>query len=317
MGKARSPTLGSRAWCRRFAVFASVALIGACGSDDATQQAAPRDLVRPTRGDAAPEPAPRPQQARYYDAYLAEILDGDAPRASEAYRQVMDLADSREATLAARAALRLAQLETLQGNRREAVELVARAVALGGQDPDVVEQADALQDELGAVQATGTDVRGPPLGTELTGVSDEAKAKFGKAEKLSRGYYQDSTRPRIEDPQAGARARQRAAELAERAYGAVIDLGEPAAAVAAEFRIGSLYHDLAVSLVSEQPPELERRALGRLRRQQNSRAARYYRTARAAYRRSLAFGQDDSSDRWRREAQKGLESVEVLLRGSD
>ena len=87
--------------------------------------------------------------------------------------------------------------------------------------------------------------------------------------------------------------------------------------VAAEFRIGSLYHDLAVSLVSEQPPELERRSLGRLRRQQKARAARYYRTARTAYRRALAFGQDDSSDRWRREAQKGLDSVEVLLRGSE
>ncbi len=97
----------------------------------------------------------------------------------------------------------------------------------------------------------------------------------------------------------------------------MIDLGEPAAAVAAEFRIRSLYNDHGLSHVSEQPPELERRSLGRLRRQQKARAARYYRKARAAYRRALAFGQDDSSDRWRREAQKGLESVEVLLRGSE
>lgn len=315
MGKARSPALGFTSWCRRFAIGATMALISACGSDDVTPEPTPREQARPAREEAPP--APPQLHARYYEGYLAEILDGDAPRANEAYRQVMDRADSREATLAARAALHLAQLEAWQGNRREAVELVARAAALGGQDPDVVERADNLQDELGSVQVTGTDVRGPPLGTELTGVSEEVKAKFARAEKLSRSYYRTHTRPRIEDPQAGARARQRTAELAERAYGAVIDLGEPAAAVAAEFRIGSLYHDLGVSLVSEQPPELERRALGRLRRQQKVRAARYYRTARAAYRRSLAFGQDDSSDRWRREAQKGLESVEVLLRGSE
>jgi hypothetical protein len=299
---------------------AALLVAGGCGdpqTSSETAAAVPRPLT--TDGLDAPAPAPAPELARYYEAYLAETLRGDVENAREGYREVMDSADSQRVVLAARAALHLAELEAWRGNRREAIDLVARATALGEQDRDIVERADQLQDGIAALQgARSGDVRGPSLGKSLKGASEEARAKFAKAEKRAATYYKNDVKPRIEDPQAGARSRQRAVEVAERAYRAVTDLGEPTATVAAEFRIGSLYHDLAVALVSEQPPELlDRRAIGRLRRQQEIRAARYLRTARAAYRRSLVIEEDPASDRWRRESEKGLQSVEVLLRGTE
>jgi tetratricopeptide (TPR) repeat protein len=302
-------------WCRRFAVFGAAAAL-ACGQDaPATREPAP-----PRRQQApAPDAATRsPAQARYYEGYLADVLRGDVETAEAAYREVVDTDDGRQVVLAARASLHLAQLEALRGNRREAVELLARAQALGGQDRDVVERADQLQDDIAEVQVAGRgSVRGPPLGAELAGASPEAREKFARAERLAAGYYRAVDRPRIEDP-LPVTERLAALEAAERAYGAVLDFGEPAASCAAEFRIGSLYHDLALAVGSEQPREpLDHAAMGRLRRQQRARSTRFLETARAAYRRSLASEETAAGQRWRRETQAALHSAEVLLRGND
>jgi len=304
--------------CRRFALLGLwlVALAACPGDDVAPQPPTPTAAVAVVSPVATPAPAP--QLARYYQAYLDEVFGGDIDTARAAYREVMATADTRQRVLAARAALRLAAIEAWTGNRREAIELAVRATALGGQDRDLVERADQLQDGIAAIGRPRVgDVRGPPIGTELTTVSVEAREKFARAERLTTAFHAVKVKPRIEDPQAGARARQRAAEVAARAYGAVVDLGEPAATVAAEFRIGSLYHDLAVALVSEAPPELDRRAAARLRRQQKAKAARHLRTARAAYLRSRAIGESAASARWRREAREQQASVDVLLQGSE
>jgi tetratricopeptide (TPR) repeat protein len=288
--------------------------LGACAGDDvAPPQRAP---IRPVVALATPPtPARAPQVARYYEGYLAEVLRGDVVTARAAYEEVVGNVQTHDGLLAARASLRLAAIEAWSGNRREAYELLARATALGGQDEDIVERADHLHDELATVVSTVANVPGPPIGSEMMGVTAETHEKFARAEKLALTYYRASAR---------GRARKTAAEAAARAYGAVIDLGEPAATVAAEFRIGSLYHDLALAVVSEQPPELielfditvRRQSFAHFRRQQRAKSVRHLRTARAAYLRSLAIGETASSARWRREARKGLESVNVLLRGS-
>ncbi|RMH42918.1 MAG: hypothetical protein D6689_06650 [Deltaproteobacteria bacterium] len=322
-GQGEVAGVGSHPARRRRSAVAAVALAlaagcsGRSGAPRAPGGSAPAKAVAP---EAAPAVAPAvaPEVARYYAGYVAEVIDGDARAAEAAYREVARAPDPLRAPTAARAALRLAQLEAWRGNRREAVELVARAQAVGGNDRALLARADQLQDDIALVTGGGAaDVRGPPLGAQLPGVSPDAAALFARAETLASAFYRVDVRPRIEDPQAGDRARLRAAEAAMRAYGAVIDLGEPAATVAAEFRIGSLYHDLALALVAELPAELsDRRAIARLRQQQAARSGRYLRAARAAYRRSLATEETPAGRRWRRAAAAALASVEVLLAGA-
>jgi hypothetical protein len=319
-------------WCRRHAArFASWAAAGgmllgcAVGSgpsaergDGSGTKAAVQSAVRSGLGQAEAVPAAPSYATRFFAGHVAEVVRGDDAAAREAFTAVMLGVDQTEPVLAARAAVRVAEMEALAGRRAEAVELLARAAALAGRDREILERVDQIHGGLAAVYGVrSTKVRGPPAGTDIGGVSEAARAAFARAEALLVAYHRTDVRPRIEDPEAGARVRLRAAQSAERAYRGIIDLGEPPATVAAEFRIATLYHDMAIQLGSETPPELEGSALARLRRRLQAKAPGYLRAARAAYRRSLAIEATAASDRWRRAAEQGLATVEVLLRGSD
>jgi len=255
--------------------------------------------------------------ARFWEGYVAETLRGQVALARSAYDDVIRGAGETQPELAARAALRLAELEARVGNRREAVELVARASALGRDDPEIVARADRMQAHLASVRSKGSEVRGPPAGTALEGVSKQAAASFAEAEKLLADYHAVRLRPRLEDLRGGVRAKERAMDVAVRAYRQVIELNERAASAAAEFRTASLYHDLALSLMFDLPPELEERAAAKLRRALRGQAIAHLRKARNAYERSLEQATDLSGvERWRVAAERGLAAVEDLLRGS-
>lgn len=297
-----------------------LALTG-CG-DGATEAPDPG-----ARSDAAvvrhePErPIVDPWARRYYEGYLAETVRGDVAAARAAFEEVVAGAGQESPRAAARAALRLAELEALAGRRRKAVELLARASVLGRDDPAIVEQADRLQVQLASVRAQASEVRGPPLGAELPEVSEKARALFAAAEKELGQYYAIALHPRIEALRASVRSKERATERAVRAYRDVVAAGEATAVVAAEFRAGSVYHDLAIALMFDLPPELEPQAAAKMRRTLRSRALGYLRKAEAAYGRSLeaAAGLDGQGgiERWRAPAQLGLRSVRDLLSGDD
>src|SRR5690606_9142338 len=76
--------------------------------------------------------------SRYYEGYVAETLRGDVLLARQAYEDVVAEAGSAAPRIAARAALRLAELEALAGRRRKALELMARASILGRDSLDIV-----------------------------------------------------------------------------------------------------------------------------------------------------------------------------------
>ena len=257
---------------------------------------------------------------RYYEGYLAETMRGDIVTARAAFEEVIAGAGEEHAALAARAALRLAELEVLSDNRREAIELVARAAVLGRAEAAIVERADRMQTYLASLRSKGSEVRGPPAGTALVGVSAAAVELFATAEGLLAAYHTLGLRPRLEDLRAGIRAKERAMETANRDYRQVVALDESRATVAAEFRTASLLHDLAMSLMFDLPPELEEREAAKLRRSLRGRAINYLRKARKAYQRSLDAGAtlgEAASDRWRVAATRGLRSVEDLLRGRE
>lgn len=258
--------------------------------------------------------------ARYYEGYLREILHGDIAGARAAYDAVISESAAQAPTIAARAALRLAELEVLAGRPRQAFELTARAWVLGADSPEIVERADRLQARLGSLRSDSGEVRGPPIGTGLVAVSAQASEEFMRAEELLRAYHRKRLEPRLEQLRAGVRAKENAMDAAVRGYRAVLTHDDAAAAVAAEFRTASLYHDLALSLMFELPPELEPRARERLRRSLQASAMSYLRRALSAYRRSVEVAgglpsgpSSEATQRWAIAADVGLRAVSDLL----
>jgi len=311
--------------CRRYATLAALVALGVTGCK-AGNKAKSRDAgpARATLDGGVPYRVPanatKPGTAsvserRYYEGYLSETLHGDFATARAAYRDVITAAGKTSPDLAARAALRLASLESLAGRRREAVELVARASVLGRKVPAIVERADRMQAHLASIRSRGSEVKGPPAGAVLAGVSSEANLRFARAEKLLSRYHRMQLQPRLEALRASVGAKEHAMEKAVRSYRQVVALTEPGATAPAEFRIASLRQDLALSLMFDLPPELEPRAAARLRRSLRANALSNLRRARTAYRHSLAAAAKmrTGEARWRLAAESGLRSVEDLL----
>lgn len=311
-------------WCRRSAVLALAAVIApACGDGEAPRTPPPPPpapvIAVPPADAGAPDDPDRWAQ-RYYEGYLAETLHGDRAAAARIYDEVVDGASIADRDAAARAALRLAELALIDGNRRRAQELVARASVLGRGSLELVERADRIQARLASQRSRGSEVRGPPAGSPLEGVSAGTSAAFADAERLLESYHRRRLAPRLEGVQAGIRAKEGAREQAERAYRQVLPAGEREAVVAAEFRIASLHHDLAMALIFDIPPELEKEEAAKLRRSLRGRAIGHLRKARAAYERSLEVAQgrsEASTERWRLSADVGLRAVKELLAGQE
>ncbi len=306
--------------CAELVLMVAIACLG-CGRNDTVSARHDAGVASSPESDAstAGRALAKRWQRRYYEGHLAETLRGDLVAARAAYEEVIAGAGASEPRLAARAALRLAEIEAVKGQRRRAIELVARASSLGRGDAEIVRQADELQTRLASLRSRGSGVRGPPAGATLDGVTGDTAARFRKAERMLVAYHKTRLQPRIEALEAGVQAKERAMELAVKAYRAVVGSGDALATSAAEFRIGSLYHDLGIALMFDLPPELAPRAAARLRRRMRQRALGYLAKARAAYGRSkavLAAGASNPAlERWRGAARRGLASVDDLLRG--
>jgi tetratricopeptide (TPR) repeat protein len=274
--------------------------------DAAVTPADPRDAgAGPTR-----EPA-----RQFWSAYLEAQVGGDVAAARRGYEEVLARADE-DPTAAARAAVELAELEVLEGNRRRALELLARAQSLAPDDARVADVAGALSARLAATPAGRSDVRGPAPGTALPGLDDAAQAKWRAAEELLLAAHRLRMKPVLEALSGSVRRKERATEAAVRAYREVAALGG-LATVAAEFRAGTLYHDLAVELVFDLPPELDPGVAARLRRTLRASAVSYLRRAVAAYERALeAPATGPEVDPWRVAAEASARAARELLAGA-
>jgi hypothetical protein len=273
----------------------------------------------PTFAEVPLQPVPGGASAlrdKYWAAYFAETIDGDRAAARAGYQDVLESAGPQDVEGAARAALRLAELSALEGLHAEALDLVARATALGADDPDLVAAADGLRLRLSAVTGDDVEIRGPAAGTPLAGASPEAAVRFAQAEELLVRYLALRVRPRLENFDEERGRKQSSLEAAVRAYLRVVETGEPVAVAAAQFRIASLYHDLALTtLAYEVPPELDDRHAHEQRADLRRDASKYFRLAGNAYAASLAAAPDDkAADLWHIAARAGGRSVEDILR---
>jgi hypothetical protein len=144
------------------------------------------------------------------------------------------------------------------------------------------------------------DIRGPKLGTPLPGVSAKIAEAFGAAERALAHVHTMRPRQRLavwekEDATADVVRRYRA--IAE--HGGV-------AQVAAEYRIGTLYHDLAIGLLVE-PIAAD------LRRTLRIGAYGFLKKAIAAYKSSLAVTAPQDAELWRLAAENDLRAAQDVL----
>lgn len=284
---------------------ALVALLLACG-DPSKRQATPTTVEPQSRIGADPAVGITTELDRstvtYGDAVLAELLGDDA--AARAGFEALLASTAVSPQLAARSALHLAQLESRAGKSRDALDLVARATALAPADPVVNDGVAQLEADIVAAAGAG-DIRGPRLGTPLTGASPKLADAWAAAEKALGKVNRLRLQPVIEALSGSIRMKEAATEDAASKYRAVAEHGG-LAAVAGHYRAGSLYHDLAIGLLFELPPELDPRIAANLRRTLRGRAFAYLKKAVAEYRECLGVPQAPSSELWRLAAETDL-----------
>jgi len=276
-------------------------------------------MVAPTEDRRAADPAEGMRTeldgvAPEFTAGVLAELTGDAAAAKAAFERVLAATDA-PAPLAARAALHLAQMQARAGKSRDALDLVARATALAPSDVTIAEGVEQLRADVVAAAGAG-DIRGPRIGTPLPGVPTAVAEAFAAAERALASVHKLRPRPIIEALSTSIRHKEDATENVVAKYRAVAEHGGLAAS-AAHYRAGSLYHDLAIGLLFELPPELDPSVAAGLRRTLRGRALAYLKKAVAEYNTCLAVpitpGAEDDAELWRLAAETDLRrALDVL-----
>lgn len=292
----------------RAALVLAVVVLG-CNDDNPRT---PRHATAPLHADSVADPAlgvtteldgVSPELG---DGLIAELIGNDTA-ARESYERILTASDA-PSDVAARAALHLAQLEARAGKSGRARDLIVRATALAPNDMSIIEGADRVRADIVAASGAG-DIQ-PKLGTPLPGVTGKVAASYASAEKAFARVHAMRSRERLavwEKEDATAEVVRRYRALAEN--GGV-------AQVAAEYRIASLYHDLALGLMFE-PVDAE------LRRTLFAGARKYLEKAATAYRASLAAHAPAEAETleefkvWRLAAESDLRAVLDVLGQSD
>jgi hypothetical protein len=239
----------------------------------------------------------------YSQAVMAE-LSGDVVAARAGFDKLLAAPDA-PAPLAARAALHLAQFEARAGKSRRALDLGARAAALAPNDVAISDGIAQLRADVVAASGAG-DIRGPPIGTTLPGVDPKVVDAFVAAERLLAAVHRFQPRPF----EVLLGAKEDATEVVVERYRSIAEhAGLPH--IAASYRIGSLYHDLAFGLLFELPQlvpsvgvALRMRALG------------YLKAAITAYEACLAGPAPPDAELWRLAAETDLRAARSVLGAS-
>ena len=290
----------------------AVALLAGCGEDQRAPAPAPPPHAEqvhaadPAEGASSDLDGVAPV---FSDAVLAE-LEGDTTAARAGFEHVLSASDAPP-PLAARAALHLAQMETREGkNPRHALDLVARATTLAPGDAAVAEGVAQVEADVVAASGAG-DIRGPKLGTPLPGVDAKVADAFSAADQALVRVHAIRPRQRLD-----VWAKEDATEDVAARYRAIAEHGG-LARIAATYRIGSLYHDLALGLLFELPPGLEPSVAGELRRTLRTRALAYLKKAAASYQECLAAPRLPEAELWQLAAETDLRNARDVLGAED
>jgi hypothetical protein len=300
---------------RRALRLAAALAASACGSEAPPAPAPPapatagRAAADPARGVAAELDA---AALAFGGGVLAEVTGAEVA-ARAAFERALAAADAPP-PVAARAALHLAQLELRAGSHRHALELAARASLLDPASGAIAEGVAQLRAEVVAA-AGADDIRGPRLGTPLPGVAAPVAEAFAAAERAFAAVAKLRPRPYLEALFATIRYKEDATAAVVARYRAVAEHGG-LAAIASHYRAGSLFHDLAIALQIQLPPELEGRSKLDLRGLLRQRAIAYLRRAAAEYRAALDVPVAPDAELWRLAAETDLRRANDALGGA-
>jgi hypothetical protein len=297
-------------------VALAVALaLASCGGE---RQAPPAPAAPPVGERAAADPAlgisaeADVPAIAFGGGVLAEVTR-DQPAARAAYERVLAAPDAPPA-IAAGAALYLAWFEHRAGNHRHALDLGARALGLAPGNAAITDGVAQLRDAIVAA-AGADDIRGPRIGTLRPGVPPAGAEAFAAAERALGAVTKLRLRPNIESLFSTIRYKEDATEGVVAQYRAVAEHGG-VAKVAGHYRAGSLYHDVAIALQFELPPELERQSKVDLRHILRTRAVFYLKKAVAEYDACLDAPQTAESELWRLAAETDLRRARDVLGGT-
>ncbi len=246
------------------------------------------------------------------EGLLAELV-GDVAGARVAYERLR-AADGVPPRLAALGALHLARLEVKSGKTHHALDLAARASALAPADVEIADGIAQLEADVVAASGAG-DLRGPRLGTPLPGVDVKVATAFAAAERALGQVHGLRPQPYIEALSSSIEIAEDATEDVVAKYRRVA-ASSPAgglAQVACNYRVGSLYHDLALGLLFEPPPELDPGAAAAWRRTLRTQALAYLKHAVASYRAALAPPGTTDTELWRLAAETDLRAAQDEL----
>nr|MDQ3369244.1 hypothetical protein [Myxococcota bacterium] len=132
------------------------------------------------------------------------------------------------------------------------------------------------------------------------------------AERARGGVHKLRPRPLIEALSTSIRVKEDATENVVAKYRAVGEHGG-LAQIAAHYRAGSLYHDLAIGLLFELPPELDPTVAAGIRRTLRGRAVSYLKKATLEYRACLSAPTTPEAELWRLAAETDLRRAQDVL----
>jgi hypothetical protein len=305
--------------CHDLVIASVIALIAAavtgCGDDVVSvAQVPPSTTTAPAAADPAAGVTTELDGAApaLGEGLLAE-LTGDVTAARNAYERLRG-ADNVPPRLAALGALHLARLAVKGGKTHRALDLAARAAALGQGDTEIADGIAQLQADVVAASGTG-DLRGPRLGTPLPGVDPKIAAAFAAAEQALGEAHGLRPQPTIEAMSSSIRLAVDATEdvVAKYMHVAASSRDGGLAQIASEYRIGSLFHDLALGLLFEPPPELDPVVAAAWRRTLHAQALVYLKRAVASYRAALAAPGTPDAELWRLAAETDLRAAQDEL----
>jgi hypothetical protein len=263
----------------------------------------------------APSLPPPDDGDRLVEAHHRQWVSGDLAGARRLLHQIIDREEARR-SLRALAALRLAAIDEVTGDRRAALaHLEAVKVLAGSGHPLALEAEDRRARILTATPLA--DVRGPVPGTvTLRGEAPQVVAQFRQAEKLLVSYHRVVVAPSLENINEVLRTKRHALAAAVTIYQKVAEHGGATAKAASSFRIGAMYHHLAEALAFSTPEELLPTLARRLTRQLRAESATHLRRALTSYRAALRVPAGAGTAAWQEPARREAATLEVVLRGA-
>jgi hypothetical protein len=285
----------------------------ACGDGKEPKGTPPSVALRPVGQVKADRLPPPDDEEQLVSAHHLITVTGDIELARSKLQGIIDRGTARRAARA-RAALRLAELKEMAGERRAALGHLEQAKEVAGPGHPLSLEADDRRARI--LTATPlADVRGPVPGSVVPKHEPpQVVAGFRRAEQLLTRYHRLVVAPQLESINEVLRTKRRALTVAATAYHKVASSANGPAKAAAFYRMAAMYHHMAEALAFAIPPELLPARAHQLRRQLKAESTAYLRKALGLYRRVTKLSPGPAMSPWRELAEREAKTLALVFK---